>query len=96
MTFYRRLPNSAFLGGRRNEDDLRHKERTPDLCTPDIDTMAKFVLDALTGVIYTDDRQVSKSIQHKMWDTLPPYNGRTLISFKEISVHDLCSSQITT
>lgn len=95
MTFCRRLPKTAFFGGRRTEGDLRNTDDTADLCTPDIDNMAKFVLDALTGVVYADDRQVSKSIQHKIWDVSPPYEGRTLISFKAITVEDLQGAHMT-
>jgi Holliday junction resolvase RusA-like endonuclease len=50
--------------------------------TPDIDNLAKFVLDALKGVVYKDDKQVAKTVELKVWDKDPPHKGKTLIFFK--------------
>jgi Holliday junction resolvase RusA-like endonuclease len=52
--------------------------------TLDIDNLAKFVLDALTGIVYKDDKQVAKMVELKMWDNLAAHNGRTVIYFKEL------------
>ena len=85
MTFYRKVPVSMF----RNEDreqglkqpNLLHT--TPlDVHTPDLDNLAKFVMDALNGVIYTDDRQVVRLILRKTYHMEPPFTGKTRVSFK--------------
>jgi len=40
--------------------------RVPDV-TPDIDKLARALLDALTGVVFVDDRQVSTLVVHKRY-----------------------------
>jgi hypothetical protein len=48
--------------------------------------LAKFVLDALKGVIFANDKQVTKTIELKVWDLDAPHDGQTIISLKEIKV----------
>ena len=80
MIFFQHLPNSFFTGGNQSrpvqEQYLKAKALTQ---TPDIDNLAKFVLDALTEIVYKDDKQVAKMVELKMWDHVAPHNGRTLI-----------------
>jgi Holliday junction resolvase RusA-like endonuclease len=47
---------------------------------PDVDNLAKFVLDALTGLLYRDDEQVVKLSAIKLIDTEEPFGGRTVIT----------------
>ena len=51
--------------------------------------LAKFVLDALTGVLYRDDDQVVKLSLWKLLDTKRPCNGRTLITFNDAEVEEM-------
>ena len=46
---------------------------------PDIDNLAKFVLDALNGLLYTDDRQVVKLLVYKLLDNQGECEGRTVV-----------------
>ena len=48
---------------------------------PDIDNLAKFVLDALNGVGYHDDSQIVKLEVHKMRDNEGSCDGGTLVVF---------------
>ena len=50
-------------------------------CKPDIDNLAKFVLDALNGVGYHDDAQVSKLTVFQLKDNTPPFMGGTAVEF---------------
>lgn len=53
-------------------------------CTkkPDADNVAKSVLDALNGLAYVDDKQVSDLAVHKRWSSHP----RVEVKLKELSV----------
>jgi hypothetical protein len=46
--------------------------------TPDIDNLAKFVLDSLIGVGYADDAQVVKLEVYKLRDSIGSCNGATI------------------
>lgn len=57
VSFYMQRPKSHFGTG-RNEGVL--KDSAPRYCTttPDVDKLARSILDALTGVCFNDDSQV--------------------------------------
>ena len=46
---------------------------------PDDDNLLKFVLDALTAVMWKDDNQVAAIAAYKCYDTQEPYTGRTIV-----------------
>jgi Holliday junction resolvase RusA-like endonuclease len=86
IVFCIRPPNSFFVSNNRSNPLCeQHSPVTAHTGTPDIDNLAKFVLDALTGVVYKDDKQVAKTLQLKVWDNKAPHNGRTLIMFKQLN-----------
>ena len=82
LTFCRHPPNSFFQAKKRNGKDLRKMINEPDKMKPDIDNLAKFVMDALTGIVYTDDSQVTELVLRKLIDNKDPYEGKTIISIK--------------
>ena len=85
LKFYRRLPDSMFRGGDRNQPKKPLDSMKPyDIKRPDIDNLCKFVLDALTltGVVCNDDSQIVKISAVKLNDNIPPHNGRVEITFK--------------
>lgn len=83
IKFYRRVPDCAFHGSDRNRPRQPLELTCPyDAKRPDIDNLCKFVLDALTGVVYSDDAQIVKLTTTKLVDHVHPYNGRVEISFK--------------
>ena len=82
ITFYMKRPLSHFVN-RDRSNDLKAKHScayTPHVSTPDLDNMTKFVLDALTGFAYPDDKVVYKISVCKIYDTVGECLGRTKIS----------------
>ena len=82
ITFYMKRPLAHFVNGdRSNHLKAKHSGNyTPHISTPDLDNMAKFVLDALTGFAYPDDRVVYKLSVCKIYDTVGDCLGRTKIT----------------
>lgn len=81
LTFYRKYPDSR----------PRYREGEPDTIAPDVDNLAKSVLDAAKGVAWADDAQVTylsvaKSYRYarqmdriemaiEYWDNVPKRKG---------------------
>ena len=78
VRFYMPRPNYDFKGGKRG---LWHRLKKSLPCcrphAPDIDNLLKFVLDAMNGLVYADDRQVVKAVAYKLLDSSGYCNGRT-------------------
>ena len=55
-------PRAHFKKGQLKSDAPRHV-----LKTPDVDNLAKFVLDAVQKKILTDDKFVTTLVVHKRW-----------------------------
>ena len=85
MTFCRRIPNAEFKGKQRWRPFVGGKYSCDstwrDTKKPDIDNLAKFVMDSLNGVVYADDSQVVKTIMYKLVDNVAPFDGRTVVEF---------------
>jgi len=87
-TFARRIPNDMFPGQNRNNRITRinFQEDGPfigDVKVPDIDNLAKFILDVLQGVVYQNDQQVVFLLCYKVLDVQHPHNGNTTIHFEK-------------
>ena len=52
---------------------------------PDIDNLAKFLLDALTGVLFEDDAQVVELQVFKLRDSVGLCNGRVAVYVQVVS-----------
>ena len=61
----------------------------PHTSAPDIDNLCKFVLDALNGIAYHDDRQVVQLKSLKLVDSFGACRGQTVIQFHafDASIH---------
>lgn len=70
LDFYFRRPNHHFRVKNGNPDRNRHSKKAPSQheYKPDVDKLARAVLDALTGIAFDDDRQVVSLVAHKFWD----------------------------
>ena len=85
---YRKLPLSWFVAndrkrGLRNPNIMN--SNVPDKSTPDADNLAKFICDAINGVVYADDRQISRIRITKTFHSSPPFTGKTTIKFKRVT-----------
>lgn len=86
--FYRRLSLKHFKGNNR-ENGVRDgvlDSLIPDISTPDIDNMEKFIMDSLQGLVYKDDKQVVSMRSQKWLDTKPPFTGRVVVRVKPMLV----------
>ena len=74
-------PLSDFTNNKRAPNRLKATamENTYVPIKPDIDNLSKFVLDALSGLVYYDDSQVVKLVSYKMRDNEGLCGGRTYI-----------------
>ena len=82
--FFLPRPKQHFKGGRRCLEAMKKWafESTTAAVGPDVDNMAKFVLDAMNGIVYDDDRQVVHLTAHKHRDNNAPFEGCTVISVR--------------
>lgn len=80
---YLKRPNSDFKGGVRSPMNLKTTAPQVVPIVPDIDNLAKFVLDGLTGIVYKDDCQVVSLTILKLRDNMGNCNGRTEICVEE-------------
>ena len=84
LEFHRAIPKKDFVGQNRGNELRKGRDwyhRNPHTYCPDVDNMAKLVLDSLQGIVYKDDKQVVKVTTTKSWDLHPPHTGRTIIKF---------------
>ena len=84
--FYFPRPKRHFKKGfmSRCREALTHfgfVQRTP-ATGPDIDNLAKFVLDAMNGIVHEDDRQVVELLASKHKDSNGTIDGHTVIKVK--------------
>ena len=68
LEFFLKIP-------KKKKDSLWHTSR------PDLDNMIKFYLDVAIGILYEDDRQISKITASKMYDE----NPRTLLTIHPLN-----------
>lgn len=85
IIFYMRRPNHDFRGRIRGNGRLKTTSSIVASCKPDIDNLAKFVLDSLKGVAYADDSQVVKLVLYKIMDSEGECNGATKVHIKKFN-----------
>lgn len=78
IKFYMRRPNTHFKGKDRSKA-LKTVLPFAHVAHPDIDNLAKFVLDGMNGLVYKDDKQVAKLVVCKLFDSEGECNGRTTV-----------------
>lgn len=67
ITAFYTVPKSA---SRRVQTEMFRERRLP-LKKPDLDNIMKIVCDALNGVAYKDDAQITDAALHKRWSAEP-------------------------
>ena len=83
VEFYFPRPKNHYRSGKYSEE-LKHSAPMIHTFMPDIDNLSKFVLDAMNGVFYLDDRQVVELNSHKEY-TSKHSTGFTLVTITEYS-----------
>ena len=77
--FHMKRPKSDFKSGHRMAGMLRQWVPCVRPIRPDVDNLAKFVLDGMNGLVYEDDRQVVELLLFKLMDSEGDCGGRTVI-----------------
>ena len=57
IEFYLKRPKSHYGTG-KNSDSIKRSAPEYHVCKPDIDNLAKFYLDCMTGIVFHDDSQI--------------------------------------
>lgn len=79
--FCKRPPNTFFINGDRTRP--KHNALfSPCIVKPDTDNCVKFVLDALSKLVWEDDNQVHHIVATKIYDNEPPFEGRTIVELR--------------
>ena len=92
LEFHMPLPNTFFVNRNRSNPlkiEMRELQQTPVPKRPDLDNMVKFVVDALEGVFYKDDKCVVSTTSVKCLDLRPPHNGSTVIKIRQARPGDM-------
>lgn len=79
LIFYLKRPNYDFTNGQRGVGRLKSMLPWTRPLVPDIDNLAKFILDGMNGLVYQDDRQVVKLVIYKLLDNEGQCEGRTVV-----------------
>ena len=82
-------PNRHFVGNRPGNQVRQMFQGPFTTCLGDVDNFSKFVLDALNGVMYDDDRQVAALLAIKCSDEEASNEGSTEMTISKISNDDL-------
>lgn len=85
VMFYTKRPKEDFKKDNRGFQRLKTAAflKSAPPIGADIDNLAKFVLDALNGIAYADDRQVVKLVATKLRDNDGDCLGRTVVTIEE-------------
>ena len=81
LEFYFPRPKCHYRSGKYSEE-LKKSAPTIHTCMPDIDNLSKFILDAMNGVFYNDDRQVVELNSHKEY-TSKNSKGFTIVTINK-------------
>jgi len=68
LSFNLQRPNSHFVGCRRSSGKIKPSATPLGRTVPNLDNLQKLILDALNGVVYGDDRQVTDLQATKRYD----------------------------
>jgi Holliday junction resolvase RusA-like endonuclease len=80
--------SSATVNSKRSDDDSGHdcsnssNRKNVSIFQSDVDNLAKFVLDALNGFLYVDDKQIISLTAIKVWDNYDACLGSTSVCLR--------------
>jgi len=78
VQFYFKRPNSHFGSG-KNAGLIKSSAPKHHAQSPDLDKLVRCLGDALTGVVWVDDRQVCRTFSERFWTTGNEYAKVTII-----------------
>jgi hypothetical protein len=88
-----RRPDNHFIASNRGPGRVQARFQDQMAFLPqnrlDVDNLAKFVLDAMKGLLYTDDSQVVTLKSVKLHDNIGSCNGRTELQVWRVRPEDL-------
>lgn len=70
VTFYRARPAGHFGTG-RNSQFVKDSAPAYPTTRPDVDKLSRAILDALTGIVYTDDARIRRKVAEKDFADIP-------------------------
>jgi Holliday junction resolvase RusA-like endonuclease len=71
LTFYYERPKKHFFTGKRADVLRPDAPDAPCSGGKDVDKLQRMIFDALTGIVYKDDSQVSAVVARKRWGVQP-------------------------
>ncbi len=83
IVFKLRRPNVHFVNSRRERGLRSSAPKKFVVGKADLDNLVKFVLDAMGGVAFADDQQISKLTCEKVWDVGDGSTTCTLTELEE-------------
>lgn len=92
VAFHFRRPQSHYGIG-RNFGQLKDSAPQHHMQTPDLDKLVRCLGDALTGVIWLDDRQVCKTVSERLWTTTTEL---AVVTIYELPVSTVASAAAAT
>lgn len=85
LHFHRQRPLSHFIGRSRTKALRADAPDYIHVSTPDLDNLEKLFMDAATGILYEDDRQVFFKCSCRLWTDPKHPDGYTLAKVKTVS-----------
>ena len=89
IVFRIKRPKKHFVGNIAGGVLKESAPKTIFIGKPDVDNLAKFVLDSLNGVLYDDDSQVVTLNATKMYDNEESYLGSTEVFVDKVDENTL-------
>lgn len=84
VVFYFKRPQ-AHYGSGRNANNLKPSAPSYHAQSPDLDKLVRCLGDALTGIVYVDDRQVCATSSRREWTTTAERAEVTIIELESIA-----------
>lgn len=85
VAFYFKRPQ-AHYGSGRNVESLKASAPEYHAQSPDLDKLVRCLGDALTGVVWVDDRQVCRTYSERNWTTSTECAVVTIIELERLTV----------
>ena len=85
LLFRRQRPLSHFVGNSRTNALRANVLDDIHVGTPDLDNLEKLFMDAFTGILYEDDRQVFFKCSCRLWADRNCSDGSTIVKVKAVA-----------